>query len=305
MNASIPASDPKREQRVNALLENERIRLLMAREGLEEADVKERPDLFEAADKALKGCEGCAGLDFCVQPFRGLIESVRRDEEGFLDRRNQKCHYLAEHQKNTAHARNFTSTHMSGKDYMVNFNQLKSGLASESKEYVQAFAQAVSSHAQDSGLFIYGQPGTGKSTLLMALANWDAREGKSVAYVRVPRLISDLKAMMGEREENTRMLFDLRRADVLYLDDFGSEMVTRWSRDEILFPLLEERMAQNKKTYFASNMSQKELETLYLLDGAVRDTVASKRLMDRVIALSREVTLRGGSRRHQPGLDKR
>lgn len=301
LQTSAAASDQKRQDRVNTLLHNEIILSLMRKNNLTDPDVQERPDLFEAAAKSLAACKGCKGLDCCTQPFRGLIESVMRDEDGFLDRRYQKCHYMTQNEELTAHARRFTRTHMSEKDFLIDFNKLRAGLSNESKGYILTFTQAVTSHEQDYGLFIYGQPGTGKSTLMMALANKDAQEGKSVAYVRVPRLISDLKSVMGQNEENARMLFDLRRAQVLYLDDFGSEMMTRWSRDEILFPLLEERMDQHKKTYFASNMSQKELQILYQLDGSDRDTVAAKRLMERVIALSDEVALKGESRRKHPG----
>jgi primosomal protein DnaI len=91
-----------------------------------------------------------------------------------------------------------------------------------------------------------------------------------------------------------RLINDLRKCTVLILDDLGSESVTSWTRDEILFPLLDERMQKGLKTYFTSNYDLKGLEEHYQKD---RQQVAAMRLMERISTLSDAVMVPGPSRR--------
>lgn len=199
-----------------------------------------------------------------------------------------------------AHKNSFSLSHMQGQDYLISFETLSQSLENESRAYMLAYSRAVSSISLKEGCLFFGQPGTGKSTLMMALANETARTGRRVAFVRVPLLISQLKENLNDDEFRSKTLGRMRYADVLFLDDFGSEAATPWTRDEILFPILDERMNNHKKTYFASNITMAELEERYSLDNSTMNSVAANRLMDRVKALARPVELLGSSRRHAP-----
>ena len=101
-----------------------------------------------------------------------------------------------------------------------------------------------------------------------------------------------------DNEAFERKVRGLKQIDILVLDDIGGESVTGWSRDEILLPLLDERMEKGKVTLFTSNYSWKELKArLTVTSNALQEPMAAKRLLDRIEALSCEVFIKGSSRR--------
>lgn len=93
------------------------------------------------------------------------------------------------------------------------------------------------------------------------------------------------------------MISRMKFSDVLFLDDIGSESISAWTRDEILFPILEYRMNNRLKTYFTSNYTLEELKLRY---GRVREEnseVASLRIIERIRTLAILCPLQGNSRR--------
>ena len=120
---------------------------------------------------------------------------------------------------------------------------------------------------------------------------------KRVSFIKVPLFIQDIKQSMYDNEYRQDMIGHLRFSEVLVLDDIGSEAITPWTRDEILFPILDYRMNHELKTYFTSNYTLEELEQHYCLRDKENGYVASLRLMERIKALSTPVSLLGKSRR--------
>jgi hypothetical protein len=79
---------------------------------------------------------------------------------------------------------------------------------------------------------IVGPAGTGKSWLGCALGDKACREDFSVLYYRVPRLLTALALAHGDGRY-ARLLRSLSRADVLILDDFGTEVLTAEQRRDL------------------------------------------------------------------------
>ncbi|WP_289221426.1 ATP-binding protein, partial [Faecalibaculum rodentium] len=154
---------------------------------------------------------------------------------------------------------------------------------------------AMQSVDKPGGIFLYGQPGTGKTYLLTALANDFARQGLKVSFVKVPLFVQDFRQSLEDSEYRQDMLGHLKFSDVVVLDDLGSEGISKWTRDDILFPVLDYRMQNGKKTYFSSNYTPEELLEKYQPDG---DRVASLRLQERIRSLAQPVKMTGRSRRN-------
>ncbi|PPE06144.1 AAA family ATPase [Williamsoniiplasma lucivorax] len=155
------------------------------------------------------------------------------------------------------------------------------------------------------GFFLTGEPGVGKTTLLKVLANGIASlksEFMTVSFINVAHLMSQVKgsSFNEKRIETQKKLFDkLKYADVLFLDDIGSEVPSSWSRDDILLNLLNFRMENKKITFFSSNFSIKEIHKHYFLKNQdmTVEQVKQKRFMERIQALSEEFVLPGKSKR--------
>ncbi len=92
---------------------------------------------------------------------------------------------------------------------------------------------------QHLNVLITGPTGTGKSFLACALAQKACREGFSVLYHRLPRLLPDLSLAKVDGRYN-KLLATLARTDLLVLDDWGLQPLTDGHRRDLL-EILEDR----------------------------------------------------------------
>lgn len=153
---------------------------------------------------------------------------------------------------------------------------------------------------QNTGMYLYGNPGVGKTTLMKVLANEIASKNeKKVAFITVPNLINTIKDSFNVKHKNSSLLDKLKKVDVLFLDDIGAENVTNWSRDDLLFSILNYRMENQKITFFTSNFSMDDLNSTYLISGDNNkiELVKRKRFMERLKVLADVYILEGESHR--------
>ena len=74
--------------------------------------------------------------------------------------------------------------------------------------------------------------------------------------------------------------------------------MTAWSRDEILLPIMNERMEKHKLTYFTSNYTLAQLEEHFTTDSRGNsDPIKANRLIERIKALTFEKNVKGCNRR--------
>ena len=82
-------------------------------------------------------------------------------------------------------------------------------------------------------VLICGPTGVGKTFLACALANQACRQGHSVLYVRLPRLLPSLA--LGRHDGSyAKTLNQLAKTDVLVIDDWGLAPLTDESRRDLL-----------------------------------------------------------------------
>ncbi|MDR3157320.1 MAG: primosomal protein DnaI [Lactobacillales bacterium] len=145
------------------------------------------------------------------------------------------------------------------------------------------------------GIYLYGNFGIGKTYLMGALANELALKGFATTLLHFPSFLMELQNAMnsqnnvvGDRIEN------IKKAQVLVLDDIGAESVTSWARDTVLMGIVQYRMQEELPTLFTSNRDFEGLEKYLCLDNkGNNESVQAKRVMERVKFLSEEV-LYGG-----------
>lgn len=127
--------------------------------------------------------------------------------------------------------------------------------------------------------YLHGPSGSGKTYLLAALCNDLALKNKRIAFVDVNRRFNELREYsLRNRPRFERSMDVLKTAPILVLDGFGNEFRSDTVRDVILLPLIEYRSKNRLPTFFTSEYSLFEIETLYSKTHA--DALVAKRLVN-------------------------
>lgn len=284
-----------RLQKIESLKKNALVISFCRQYGLPLSFIEENAEQLDEWLKRVEKCETCQGLQYCSQPMQGRLKNLVIDESGYPEEQYVDCRYLDLYSQTRTHEKNYRVSHLSESEYQIDFRSFD--LSKESREYLQAYVAITQSVDDKKGIYLYGQPGVGKTYMMAALANDCAKKGKRVSFVKVPQLMADIRTNMKDNEYRLELLQKLRHADVLFLDDIGAEAISAWTRDEILLPVLDERMAKGKKTYFTSNYSLSELERQYNLDRQPNNQIPVMRIMERIKTLSSPVRLTGKTRR--------
>ena len=108
---------------------------------------------------------------------------------------------------------------------------------------------------QGKGLWLFGDVGTGKTSLAMLVSKAALEAGHSVAIYSMPRLLSDIKETYEERSDRSYMqLFErLAGVDLLHIDDLGAEKRTEWVLEQ-LYSIINERWQEQKSVIVTTNL---------------------------------------------------
>ena len=80
-------------------------------------------------------------------------------------------------------------------------------------------------------------------------------------------------------------------SDALLIDDIGAENNSAWARDEVLGTILQYRMDNDLTTFFTSNFTIEELETVLSETSKGNDIIKSRRIIERIKCLTNELSL--------------
>lgn len=283
-----------RQQVIEKCKKNKHVQEFCVNHHLDEAFIEENSGQLNEWIERKEICAKCSGLDACLQPMRGMLLDATMED--FLTFVMKKCAYQKQQDELEAFIKNYLVYH--GTHEMMLHEFSKMDLRNETKETIECVSALLQCKESRKGLYLCGKPGIGKTYLMTCLLNEFARMNQSVCFVNSAQLIADLKQAFNDSSSFERLMTCLKKCDVLCIDDIGGENVTPWSRDEILMPLLNERMEKGLKTLFTSNYNFLELEEHFSIDSkGNKDIIKANRLMERVKALSSEKNLKGVNRR--------
>ena len=137
-------------------------------------------------------------------------------------------------------------------------------------------------------LLVTGPTGLGKSWIACALGHKACRDGRAVAYHRVPRLFEALAIARGDGRHG-RMLKALAKTDLLILDDWGLAVLTSSERRDLL-EILEDRHGRGS-TIVTSQLPVEHWHE------AIGDPTLADAILDRLVHNAHRLTLAGESLR--------
>jgi DNA replication protein DnaC len=105
------------------------------------------------------------------------------------------------------------------------------------------------------GLWLFGDVGTGKTSLAMLVSKAALEAGRSVAIYSMPRLLSDIKDTYEDRSDQSYMeLFErVVGVDLLHIDDLGAEKRTDWVLEQ-LYSIINERWQEQRSIIVTTNL---------------------------------------------------
>lgn len=139
------------------------------------------------------------------------------------------------------------------------------------------------------GLWIFGDTGTGKTTLAMLISKAVLEAGRSVAIYSLPKLLARIRRTYDSEPggDSYLSLFDkLTSVDLLHIDDLGAEKRSDWVLEQ-LYALVNERYETERSVVITTNLTHEELE----------EQIGS-RTVSRLTEICDEVPLFGSDRRY-------
>jgi primosomal protein DnaI len=209
-------------------------------------------------EKAL--CSGCDGLSSCRQKTRG-IEPVLRYRNKKVIYNYQECKYLKARLNEEDHEKYIDAMHLPSNIFTATLDDFdfERGLNKmEVLNKMTSFITLYKNGQKPKGLYLHGRNNVGKTYALSALANELMKNNINVVIAYYPDLVREFKSRVADNSVE-ELISKLKQVEVLMLDDIGGEGKSVWVRDEVLGPILQYRLLDNKPTFFSSNLSIKSL----------------------------------------------
>ncbi|MBQ8293543.1 MAG: ATP-binding protein [Bacilli bacterium] len=229
-------------------------------------------------------CVKCLGLSNCRQTIKGHLAELYYEDETLktelipcnyqqvLDK--QKCLKLIGIDESLYHGELIT-------------NPKRKEVLAKVKKVLVDYANNQSAK----GFYLHGTYGCGKTFILAFLARMLADNKAETIFAYYPDVVRKLKSLIGKAEFE-EIIEELKNVEVLVLDDFGGETPNSFIRDEVLLPILQERMDYKRLTFMSSNLSAEQLlEHLAEGKGGV-DMMRASRVWERIKVLMDFVELK-------------
>ncbi len=126
--------------------------------------------------------------------------------------------------------------------------------------FAREFAENIDERLDEGkGLWLWGDVGTGKTTLAMLVSKCAIEAGRTVAIYSLPRLLARIRRTYDSPNESYIGFFErLTAVDLLHIDDLGAEKQSEWVLEQ-LYSIVDERYVTERSMVVTTNLEDDEL----------------------------------------------
>lgn len=284
-----------KNDRIVEMLSNPYIKEFVDKYHIPTTTVANKYYIFSDCFESLTKCKNCKGLYTCKQDKQGEMMTLGYDGDVYND--ITYCKYYVEKLKKEKQIKSFVRS-----DIPENYSEVfldNIDIDDEGIANLSLICYDILDGQSEKGLYIYGDLGVGKTYMCIALANSLVKKGEKVAFIKSNYFINEMRKLnITDSEEYEKVIEAMKKVKYLFIDDIGSESVSAYSRDDVLFNILDYRMENKLCTIFTSNLSKEALLKHYTFDkNDNASTVKAKRLLERIDILSDNYVLQGPNKR--------
>jgi len=227
-------------------------------------------------------CAKCKGLYECKLVTTGFSPKLEIYNDD-IELEYEKCKY----NKTDGSRQNISSFYVPKKIFQATLDDFDM-IGPERKEIHRYMLNFIKNYSKDNyvkGMYLCGVYRSGKTYILATMANELAMLGYKITFVYYPDLVRELKSSIGTDrfEEKIRIL---KSTQILFLDDIGGETPNQFIRDEVLGPVLQYRLLDQKPTFFSSNMKLKVLIEALCKENSNLEKSKAMRIVERIKSLT-------------------
>ena len=126
---------------------------------------------------------------------------------------------------------------------------------------VRGYVRKIDEHLQaGEGLWLFGDVGTGKTSLAMLVSQHAIDAGHSVAIYSLPRLLAEIRDTYEDDAEHSyvQLLDRLASVDLLHIDDVGAERTSPWVLEQ-LYAIVNARYEEERAVLITTNLERDAL----------------------------------------------
>lgn len=154
-------------------------------------------------------------------------------------------------------------SHLNFENFITSGNKKAEFITPQEVESLKSALEACKEFAQhhNGWLLLEGGYGCGKTHLAAAAANGAVSMGIPTLFITVPDLLDSLRFAYNDPETTFEAKFEeIRNANMLVLDDFGTQNATPWAQEK-LFQILNYRYINKLPTVITTNLTLDEIES--------------------------------------------
>jgi len=236
-------------------------------------------------------CLECEGLSTCKQDNIGLMPTIV-SEEGTIRIYYKECNFVTDKKNKEKKKQLINAMYMPEMVLKADLEDYRNDTKNrmEIYRYIMKFLNFLDRGEIMKGMYLTGKYQEGKTYTLAALAKELTKRNYSVILAYYPDLSREVKSTISGGGLEV-LIQKLKVVDVLMLDDIGGEAQSSWVRDEVLGPVLQHRLLDNKPTFFSSNVTQKDLPSYMVGNNQKAELMKSYRIHARIESLTKEFNM--------------